>query len=104
MSRIRPVLSTTSHLNKALNSFCWFGVNSQSNKTTSISFASEISTNSFIEPLPIKVLGSIFSTLLVWIIVGLDPAVFTKLTSSLRDSSLSALISFFKTIPINNAF
>ena len=62
--------------------------------TTSISFASEISTNSAIEPFPMNVLGSILSTLFVCMIVGLEPAVFTKLTSSFRDSSLSALISF----------
>ncbi len=57
-----------------------------------------MSSNSFIEPLPINVFGSILSTRLVWTIYGVEPAVFTKLVSSLRDSSLSALVSFFKII------
>ena len=55
-----------------------------------------MSSNSFIEPLPINVFGSILSTRLVWTIYGVEPAVFTKLVSSLRDSSLSALVSFLK--------
>ena len=66
--------------------------------TTSMSFALDMSTNSVIEPFPIKVFGSILSTLFVCMIVGLEPAVFTKLTSSFRDSSLSALISFLSII------
>ena len=72
--------------------------------TTSMSFALDMSTNSVIEPFPIKVFGSILSTLFVCMIVGLEPAVFTKLTSSFRDSSLSALISFLSIIPTSKAF
>ena len=62
-----------------------------------------MSSNSFIEPLPINVFGSILSTRLVWTMYGVEPAVFTKLVSSLRDSSLSALVSFFKIIPTKRA-
>ena len=72
--------------------------------TTSMSFALDMSTNSVIEPFPIKVFGSILSTLFVCMIVGLEPAVFTKLTSSFKDSSLSALISFFRIIPTSKAY
>ena len=72
--------------------------------TTSMSFALDMSTNSVIEPFPIKVFGSILSTLFVCMIVGLEPAVFTKLTSSFKDSSLSALISFLSIIPTSQAF
>ena len=72
--------------------------------TTSMSFALDMSTNSVIEPFPIKVFGSILSTLFVCIIVGLEPAVYTKLTRSFRDSSLSALISFLSIIPTSKAF